>query len=148
MTQSFSTPERAVAEARRWLGTPYVHQASALGAGCDCLGLVRGVWRALYGVEPTRVPAYSPYWQEERLDDPLMKAGFEFFEPLDLSALHPGSVLVFQMHSGSACKHLGVFAGQGDRPSFIHSLSRRGVVESALTQSWRRRIAAQFAFPK
>ena len=37
---------RVVAEARMWIGTPYVHQASALGAGCDCLGLVRGVWRA------------------------------------------------------------------------------------------------------
>lgn len=32
-----------VAEARRWLGTPYRHQASVIGAGADCLGLVRGV---------------------------------------------------------------------------------------------------------
>ena len=50
---------RAVAAARLWLGTPYVHQASARGAGSDCLGLVRGVWRALYGAEPERPPAYS-----------------------------------------------------------------------------------------
>lgn len=28
--------------ARDWIGTPYVHQASAKGAGCDCLGLLRG----------------------------------------------------------------------------------------------------------
>ena len=33
-------------EARDWIGTPYQHQASLKGAGCDCLGLVRGVWRA------------------------------------------------------------------------------------------------------
>ena len=34
-----------VAAARRWVGTPYVHQASLIHVGCDCLGLVRGVWR-------------------------------------------------------------------------------------------------------
>jgi NlpC/P60 family putative phage cell wall peptidase len=36
-----------VAETRAWLGTPYRHQASLKGVGCDCLGLVRGVWRAI-----------------------------------------------------------------------------------------------------
>jgi NlpC/P60 family putative phage cell wall peptidase len=48
-----SNLERAVvAEAMDWIGTPYRHQASRKGVGCDCLGLVRGVWRALYGREP------------------------------------------------------------------------------------------------
>ena len=36
----------------------YRHQASLKGVGCDCLGLVRGVWRALHGAEPERAPAY------------------------------------------------------------------------------------------
>ena len=49
-------PELVVKAARAWLGTPYRHQASTLGAGCDCLGLLRGVWRALYGDEPVAVP--------------------------------------------------------------------------------------------
>jgi NlpC/P60 family putative phage cell wall peptidase len=49
----------AVAEARLWLGTPYMHQASARGAGADCLGLLRGIWRALYGDEPEVVPPYT-----------------------------------------------------------------------------------------
>jgi len=44
-----SAGERAVEFARAWIGTPYVHQGSAPGAGADCLGLVRGVWRGLYG---------------------------------------------------------------------------------------------------
>jgi len=51
---------RAVAIARAWIGTPYVHQASVKGAGADCLGLLRGVWRELYGAEPEAVPAYTP----------------------------------------------------------------------------------------
>jgi NlpC/P60 family putative phage cell wall peptidase len=51
-------------EARRWIGTPYRHQASLHGVGCDCLGLVRGVWRAFYGDEPEVTPAYASDWAE------------------------------------------------------------------------------------
>lgn len=50
----------ALAEARKWIGTPYHHQASRAGVGCDCLGLVSGVWRALYGDEPQTLPPYGP----------------------------------------------------------------------------------------
>ena len=39
-----------VAETRDWIGTPYRHQASLKGVGCDCLGLVRGVWRNVIGL--------------------------------------------------------------------------------------------------
>ena len=55
---------RVIAIARDWIGTPYRHQASTRGAGCDCLGLARGVWRALHGVEPTEPPPYTRDWGE------------------------------------------------------------------------------------
>ena len=67
--------QQAVAEARLWLGTPYVHQASCRGAGTDCLGRLRGVWRALYGAEPEAVPAYTPDWAEPVGDEVLLRAG-------------------------------------------------------------------------
>ena len=63
-----------VAEARRWVGTPYRHQASVRGAGADCLGLVRGVWRALRGAEPVAVPPYGPDWAEAGRDEALWRA--------------------------------------------------------------------------
>ena len=53
-----------VAAARTWIGTPYRHQASLKGVGCDCLGLLRGVWREVVGAEPERAPAYSRDWAE------------------------------------------------------------------------------------
>ena len=53
-----------VAAARSWIGTPYRHQASLKGVGCDCLGLLRGVWRDVVGDEPERPPAYSRDWAE------------------------------------------------------------------------------------
>jgi hypothetical protein len=57
------TPDRIIAEARSWIGTPYRHQASLKGVGCDCLGLLRGVWRAVMGAEP-ETPPYAPDWAE------------------------------------------------------------------------------------
>jgi len=55
--------EDIVEAARAWLGTPYHHQASLRGVGCDCLGLVRGVWRDVLGEEPEALPPYSPHWE-------------------------------------------------------------------------------------
>jgi len=46
------TREAIVAAARSFIRTPYHHQASCKKAGCDCLGLIRGVWRDVYGPEP------------------------------------------------------------------------------------------------
>jgi hypothetical protein len=54
----------SLAETRDWIGTPYQHQTSLKGVGCDCLGLVRGVWRAVIGAEPERAPPYAPGWAE------------------------------------------------------------------------------------
>ena len=53
-----------VALAERWLGTPFCHRASLCGAGADCLGLIRGIWRMRYGAEAELPPPYSPGWAE------------------------------------------------------------------------------------
>jgi len=58
------TRSQIVAKTRDWIGAPYQHQASLKGVGCDCLGLVRGVWRAVIGEEPERAPPYAPGWAE------------------------------------------------------------------------------------
>ncbi len=135
--------DRIVAEARRWIGTPYRHQASALGAGCDCLGLLRGVWRAEYGPEPP-VPPYSPDWDEVAHEDVLLGAAQMHLVEIPVKALRPGDVILFRMARGAVAKHLGICSGA---ESFIHAYSGHGVVESRLTHPWRRRIATAFSFP-
>src|ERR1043166_6538354 len=62
--QSSAEADRIIAIARSWIGTPYVHQASLKGVGCDCLGLLRGIWRELHGEEPEEIPPYSLDWAE------------------------------------------------------------------------------------
>ncbi|PRX35383.1 putative phage cell wall peptidase, NlpC/P60 family [Meinhardsimonia xiamenensis] len=139
----------AVAEARRWLGTPYVHQASTRGAGCDCLGLLRGVWRELYGKEPETVPPYTLDWDEPSGEEVLWRAARQHLVACAPGeAVEPGQVLLFRMRAGAVAKHLGIVAAAGRRPSFIHSYSGHGVVESPLSEPWARRVVARFSFPE
>lgn len=135
---------RVVEEARRWLGTPYRHQASTLGAGCDCLGLLRGVWRALYGFEP-EVPTYSPDWDEVAQRDALLHAARQYLVERPVSAIEPGDVILFRMRRGAVAKHLGICSAADH---FIHAYSGHEVVESRLSLPWARRIAAVFRFPE
>lgn len=139
---------RAVEIARGWIGTPYLHQCSMRGAGCDCLGLLRGVWREMLGPEPEAVPAYSRDWSEPEGEERLWTAALRHLvtKPLDREA--PGDILLFRMREGAVAKHLGLQAGTGQGASFIHAYSGHGVVESALTPPWERRIVARFAFPE
>lgn len=138
---------RAVAIARTWVGTPYVHQASVKGAGADCLGLLRGVWRALYGAEPEVVPAYTPDWSEPEAEERLWQAALRHLSPADEAGVGAGEVLLFRMRDGAVAKHLGISSGAGEAASFIHAYSGHGVVECPLSEPWRRRIVARFAFP-
>ncbi len=136
-----------VAEARRWIGTPYRHQASCRGAGCDCLGLLRGIWRALHGAEPEPVPPYTPDWSEPAREEVLWRAARRNLAEKSLGAVAAGDVILFRMRDGAVAKHLGVQAETGAAASFVHAFSGHGVVESPLGAPWRRRIAARFEFP-
>ncbi|RYG91931.1 peptidase [Loktanella sp. IMCC34160] len=142
-----SGPE-VVAEARRWIGTPYRHQAATRGAGCDCLGLIRGVWAALLGDLPERVPAYSSDWAEPQRQEVLLQAALRHLVPRPLTEAEPGDVLLFRMRAGAVAKHLAFQGEVGAHPTFIHSYSGHGVVENPLTRPWARRIVARFHFPE
>ncbi|NOD34208.1 MULTISPECIES: NlpC/P60 family protein [unclassified Ruegeria] len=136
-----------VAEARSWVGTPYVHQASTKGAGTDCLGLLRGVWRALIGQEPEAVPIYSLDWSEPQGEERMWAAAQRHLVEKPVSRFAPGDVLFFRMREGSVAKHLGIVSATQPTPRFIHAYSRRGVVENALSVPWQRRVVSCFEFP-
>ncbi len=138
---------QAVAEARRWLGTPYVHQGAICSGGCDCLGLIRGVYGALYG-DPAEVPpAYSRDWSEPQGEERLWHAALRHLRDKPLMQAAPGDVILFRMRSGAVAKHLGLQTVCGAQARFIHAYQGHGVVETALSMPWQRRIVARFAFP-
>ncbi|THF69878.1 MAG: peptidase, partial [Sulfitobacter sp. SK025] len=70
-----------VRSARSWIGTPYVHQSATKGAGCDCLGLLRGIWREVVGAEPEMIPAYSKDWSEPQGEERLWQAASRHLRP-------------------------------------------------------------------
>lgn len=138
----------AVNEARLWIGTPYVHQASVRGAGTDCLGLLRGVWRAVVGTEPQGVPPYTPGWSEADGAEDLWAAGNRFLRRKVVAQAGIGDVLLFRMRDGSVAKHVGIQSSVGSGAAFIHAYTGHGVVESPLSEAWARRVVARFAFPE
>ena len=139
---------RIVAAARGWIGTPYRHQASCRGAGTDCLGLLRGVWREVLGAEPETPPPYSMDWAEPARVEALWQAAARHLRPKPLTEEAPGDVVLFRMRDGAVAKHLGIVGEVGACPTFIHAYSGHAVVESTLSAPWRRRIAARFTFPE
>lgn len=141
-----STITRAsiLAAAASWLGTPYVHQASAKGAGCDCLGLIRGVWRELYGAEPEIPPAYTPCWNERSKDEPLLSAARRNLAEKPARNIEAGDVIIFRVAANGPAKHCGIASSPN---AFIHAYAGRAVVESWMNRWWRERIAGVFEFP-
>jgi len=137
------TPDAIVSAARPWLGTPYRHQASTLGAGCDCLGLLRGVWRALYGAEPVSLPSYRADWRDLSHAGTLLAAAERYLLPAPLQ-LAAGQVVLFRLGGLPLPKHCGIMVSP---TTFIHAQERLGVIEANLTAGWGRRLAASFLFP-
>jgi NlpC/P60 family putative phage cell wall peptidase len=137
--------ERIVAMARRWLGTPYHHQASLRAVGCDCLGLVRGVWRDLYGDEPELTPPYSPYWAQQGGGETLALAAGRHLQPVDPGAVQPGDVLLFRWRTHLPAAHCAILS-EPDR--ILHAHDGAAVSEVAFTGWWRRHLSHAFAFPE
>lgn len=138
------TAERIVTEARSWIGTPYRHQASLKQVGCDCLGLVLGVWRALHGELPETPPPYAPDWAEAAESEPLVEAAMRHLVPRGGGAIAAGEILIFRWRVHARAKHLAIATGL-DR--MIHAHDGAAVAEVAITPFWRRKIAYRFAFP-
>jgi NlpC/P60 family putative phage cell wall peptidase len=133
-----------IAEARSWIGTPYRHQASLKGVGCDCLGLIRGVWRALHGDEPEMTPAYAPDWAEAGGEERLAAAARRHLTEISLEDAAPGDILLFRWRPHLPAKHAAILTA-ADR--MIHAYDGAAVAEVHFVPFWRRRIAFAFRFP-
>ena len=136
--------ENIAAQARGWIGTPYRHQASLMGIGCDCLGLVRGVWRQTHGHEPERTPPYAPGWAEGGRRELLIEAANRHFVPVDMAGLLTGDLLLFRWRPHLPAKHAAIATSPG---TMVHAQQGAAVCEIAISNWWRRHLAAVFRFP-
>jgi NlpC/P60 family putative phage cell wall peptidase len=138
------TRPQIIAEARSWIGTPYRHQASLKGVGCDCLGLVRGVWRALIGEEPQSPPPYSRDWAEAAGEETLASAARLHLVEIVPQDFAPGDVLLFRYRAQYPAKHAAIVTAPD---SMVHAHDGAAVAEVTIAPWWRRRLAYAFRYP-
>lgn len=136
--------DRIVSAARAWIGTPYRHQASLRGIGADCLGLVLGVWRDLYGTLPEAPPAYSRDWAEASGREAFLEAARRHLVPSSDSVPKPGAVLLFRFRNGVPAKHAAIATTS---TMMVHACEGHVVAEVPIAPWLRRRLAATFDFP-
>ncbi|MBZ8135500.1 NlpC/P60 family protein [Afifella sp. IM 167] len=135
--------DEIVAAARGWLGTPYRHQAALKGVGCDCLGLVRGVYAEVTGRAPETPPPYTPDWAEARRAETLAEAARRYLTEIEPATAEAGDILLFRWRRDLPAKHAGIVS----RPGWmIHAHDGACVAEAPLG-IWARRIAYAFRFP-
>jgi NlpC/P60 family putative phage cell wall peptidase len=133
-----------IAAARGFAGTPYRHQGALKGVGCDCLGLILGVWRDVIGAAPMSVPPYAADWAEPGGQEPLLDAAQAYLVPVPRQEAQPGDVLLFRWRAHLPAKHCAILTTTS---SMIHAHDGACVAEVALTPWWTRHIAGVFAFP-
>ena len=133
-----------VEEALSWIGTPYHHQGSVKGVGADCLGLVRGVFREVYGFDPEGVDLnYAPDWGNSHGKNTLAETGALYLDEIPLSEVVPGDVLLMRYGNQQVAKHV-LIKSYGNRA--IHSINNRLVSEIPLSDWWTRRLIKAFRF--
>ena len=130
--------------AKKWIGTPYRHQASKMGVGCDCLGLVRGVWGNIYDLNAPAIPPYAQFGKDPIGALQLLDAAKFYLEPVQKNPL-PGLVILFQLHQKLPPRHCGIVSLNN---RFIHAKERQGVIQTDLCSGWHKRIHSIYTFPK
>jgi NlpC/P60 family putative phage cell wall peptidase len=139
-----ATDTEIMRAARGWIGTPYLHQASLKGAGCDCLGLLRGVWRELEGAEPQSIPAYSPDWAEATGEETLYTGLTRHAREIPRDEIVPGDVALFRIIARGPAKHCGIVAENNGQPTLIHARQNKRVSEEPFSAFWKKKLAYAF----
>lgn len=139
---TINLPDAATLAARSWIGTPYVLGAALSGAGCDCVGLVRGVYGDLHQIAPPPPPPWRADWVNSSAR-PLVAAARQYLHPIPTETAGPGDVVVLRVQ-GTREAHCGIL-DHGDR--FIHAMEGVGVV-SVPFAGYRPALAFAASFQK
>lgn len=137
--------EDIIAEAKTWIGTPYHHQASLKGVGCDCIGLIRGILRELYHFEAAEGINYSADWGDSNGNEDIIDAGFKYMISIPVEEAGPGDMVAVRWAKGRVAKHVMLLTYDG---MAIHSYNNSPTTEISLNDWWRRRIVYAFRFPE
>lgn len=147
-----TTREQVVAEARSWVGTPYLHQAHIKGEGCDCGGLIGGVAMAL-GLARNDFwsGAFAPFsgYGREPAHGSLLRVLDTFMTAVDPMQVGSGDVVVMRFRREP--QHLGIVVpytlGGHAIVHALNGISVHEVVEHRLDGVWQRRVTHAYRLP-
>ncbi len=111
-----------IAEARRWLGTPYHSAASVRGVGCDCLMFPAAVYAEAGVITRQAIPYYPPDWHLHRGDERYLAGVLKVAAEID--APRPGDFVLWRI--GRALAHGAIIIAW---PHIIHAVQGIGVME-------------------
>lgn len=148
--------EEVVAEARTWLGTPFMEQHRVKGVGVDCALLQVGICVALdlLPAEPAALARYRGYSHHAAAGscETFHEAMCALFAPIAVAGMQPADVVMLYWSDKAPPKgvrpvHAGILGDYtGCRLTLIHA-TPRGVLEHRLTDEWRRRVIAAYRIP-
>lgn len=136
-----------VAEAYSWIkpATPWQHNQSCKGVGSDCIGFLVGVARA-FGLahDWTRNGREFHGYSPEPDPAKLLQACKAFFDPLPLSQIEPGDILLFRLPKDP--KHFGIISSV-EPLKIIHAFkTAERVTEMPIDAVWRKRIHSAWRY--
>lgn len=112
------TPDDIVREATAWIGTPFVHGASVKGSGCDCLGLIKGVYEQAFDCQTPDLPVYPvDFWRDKGWHTLFLNRLRVAADPV-ATGPQAGTLLLFAKQG--ALVHLGIAVNQD---TMIHTSS-------------------------
>lgn len=144
-----------LAEARRWIDTPYRHQAAKLGSGVDCIGLIVSVGRALELLDMTD-KQFAPYAGYSRTPSPRrMRRAMDAFlweigTGYDLETV-PDGTIAWMHWTADLPMHLGIIGTHPyvDARTLIHAYSGAGkCTEHIIDSVWDDRIHSFWQYPR
>jgi NlpC/P60 family putative phage cell wall peptidase len=139
--------DEIVAEAREWIGTPYLHLQREKGRFADCVGLVIGVARR-FGLGDYRKRDYRETPDPDHMNENLLHN----LDPIEPRSVQPGDILWFALNHPALRKpiprHLAILANHPEGGlSIIHAYAEAGrVVEHRYSAKWRRRLYGAFRY--
>lgn len=143
--------DRVVAEARSWIGTPFLHQQSLKGVGVDCIGVILGVGRdlELLQISPDQ---WAPYAGYSRQPNPRVMRRFmcQFLKesPTPRTQIPPAGSIGWFGWRLDLPMHLGIVAEFEGRATVVHSFEPAGACcENSIDETWLRLVESWWDFP-
>ena len=126
-----------VAEARRWIGTPFHHRQRQFGRGVDCINLLVAVYSAVGLIPAIELPWYPPDWALHRSSELIVETLKLYARPVQRALA--GDVAVYGF--GRCVSHAAIIE---DDDHVIHAYikaerverTERSILQERLASAW------------